>query len=168
VTGLDRKIAFRVCTMARILVGAAAALLRHSAGGDYMRASKAITDLLEGERRNLGGLHGTKPVSRSPRCTFGLLDWLAIGQEPRPISPGGETAWVSVLIPPLRLSCLWATRRRPRAFAKVVDVRPVLRTNAPHGWIIGYTVTPGVAHCGLGVTFMSAVCASQGRAIMAA
>src|SRR6266849_812193 len=77
---------------------------------------------------------------------------------------GGATAIAAVLLAAFVMPAALAKPPGTTAARNLLDFRPVLRNRAAMGWIVGYTVHTWelAALRAWGVTFLAAVCASQG------
>ena len=139
-----------------------ALLLRLLAGigwaGTYMPGLKAIADPLEGTAQSRAVSWHAAGVG----TIAGLVgNWAGAGAA---FLLGGATALGAVLIAATIMPSALSTSATTPPSRRLLDFRPVLRNRAAMGWIIGYTVHTWELSAlrAWGVTFLAAVCASQG------
>jgi MFS family permease len=146
-----------------------ALLLRLLAGigwaGTYMPGLKAIADPLEGTAQSRAVSWHAAGVGISGAASFtiaGLVGNYAGASASFVL--GGATALSAVLIAAMVMPSALAAPAARAPSRRLLDFRPVLRNRAAMGWIIGYTAHTWELSAlrAWGVTFLAAVCASQG------
>jgi MFS family permease len=146
-----------------------ALLLRMLAGigwaGTYMPGLKAITDPLEGTAQSRAVSWHAGGVGISGAASFAIAglvgNWTGASGS---FLLGGATALGAVLIAAIVMPSALPASAMKAPSRRLLDFRPVLRNRAAMGWIIGYTVHTWELSAlrAWGVTFLAAVCASQG------
>jgi MFS family permease len=146
-----------------------ALLLRLLAGigwaGTYMPGLKAIADPLEGTSQSRAVTWHAAGVGISGAASFAIAglvgNWAGASAA---FLLGGATALGAVLIAATVMPSALPTSATTAPSRRLLDFRPVLRNRAAMGWIIGYTVHTWELSAlrAWGVTFLAAVCASQG------
>ena len=146
-----------------------ALLLRLLAGigwaGTYMPGLKAIADPLEGTAQSRAVSWHAAGVGISGAASFAIAglvgNWAGASAS---FLLGGATALSAVLIVSTVMPSSLAVGSTKAPSRRLLDFRPVLRNCAAMGWIIGYTVHTWELSAlrAWGVTFLAAVCASQG------
>jgi MFS family permease len=146
-----------------------ALLLRLLAGigwaGTYMPGLKAIADPLEGTVQSRAVSLHAAGVGISGAASFtvaGLVGNRAGTSAVFLLS--GVTALSAVLIAAMVMPSALAVSAAIASARRLLDFRPVLRNRAAMGWIVGYTVHTWELSAlrAWDVTFLAAVCASQG------
>ena len=146
-----------------------ALLLRLLAGigwaGTYMPGLKAIADPLEGTAQSRAVTWHAAGVGISGAASFTIAGLVAgLAGPSAAFLLGGATALSAVLIAAAVMPSVLAVPASKAPSRRLLDFRPVLRNRTAMGWIVGYTVHTwelSALHA-WGVTFLAAVCASQG------
>jgi MFS family permease len=146
-----------------------ALLLRMLAGigwaGTYMPGLKAIADPLEGTAQSRAVSWHAPGVGISGAASFAIAglvgNWAGASAS---FLLGGATALGAVVITATVMPSALPASAMTAASRRLLDFRPVLRNRAAMGWIIGYTVHTWELSAlrAWGVTFLTAVCVSQG------
>src|SRR6267154_6905788 len=146
-----------------------ALLLRLLAGigwaGTYMPGLKAIADPLEGTSQSRAVTWHAAGVGISGAASFAIAglvgNWAGASAS---FLLGGATALGAVLIAATVMPSALPASATTAPSRRLLDFRPVLRNRAAIGWIIGYTVHTWELSAlrAWGVTFLAAICASQG------
>ena len=133
--------------------------------GTYMPGLKAIADPLEGTAQSRAVSWHAAGVGISGAASFAIAglvgNWAGASAS---FLLGGATALSAVLIVSTVMPSSLAVGSTKAPSRRLLDFRPVLRNCAAMGWIIGYTVHTWELSAlrAWGVTFLAAVCASQG------
>ena len=146
-----------------------ALLLRMLAGigwaGTYMPGLKAIADPLDGTSQSRAVTWHAGGVGISGAASFAIAglvgNWAGASAS---FLLGGATALGAVLIAATVMPMALPGSATTAPSRRLLDFRPVLRNRAAMGWIVGYTVHTWELSAlrAWGVTFLAAVCASQG------
>ena len=130
-----------------------------------MPGLKAITDPLEGTAQSRAVSWHAAGVGISGAASFAIAglvgNWAGASAS---FLLGGATALGAVLIAATMMPSALPASAGTAPSRRLLDFRPVLRNRAAMGWIIGYTVHTWELSAlrAWGVTFLAAVCASQG------
>jgi predicted MFS family arabinose efflux permease len=133
--------------------------------GTYMPGLKAIADPLEGTAQSRAVSWHAAGVGISGAASFAIAglvgNWAGASAS---FLLGGATALGAVLIAATVMPSALPASATTAPSRRLLDFRPVLRNRAAMGWIIGYTVHTWELSAlrAWGVTFLAAVCASQG------
>ncbi len=133
--------------------------------GTYMPGLKAIADPLEGTAQSRAVSWHAAGVGISGAASFSIAglvgNWAGASAS---FLLGGATALSAVLIAATVMPSVLAVSTTKAPSRRLLDFRPVMRNRAAMGWIIGYTVHTWELSAlrAWGVTFLAAVCASQG------
>jgi MFS family permease len=133
--------------------------------GTYMPGLKAITDPLEGTAQSRAVSWHAAGVGISGAASFAIAGLIANWAGPSAaFLLGGATALSAVVIAATVMPSVLAVTAAKAPTRRLLDFRPVLRNRAAMGWIVGYTVHTWELSAlrAWGVTFLAAVCASQG------
>jgi MFS family permease len=146
-----------------------ALLLRMLAGigwaGTYVPGLKAIADPLGGTAQSRAVSWHAAGVGISGAASFAIAglvgNWAGASAS---FLLGGATALGAVVITATVMPSALPASAMTAASRRLLDFRPVLRNRAAMGWIIGYTVHTWELSAlrAWGVTFLTAVCVSQG------
>jgi MFS family permease len=133
--------------------------------GTYMPGLKAIADPLEGTAQSRAVTWHAAGVGISGAASFTIAGLVAgLAGPSAAFLLGGATALSAVLIAAAVMPSVLAVPASKAPSRRLLDFRPVLRNRTAMGWIVGYTVHTWELSAlrAWGVTFLAAVCASQG------